>query len=132
MRRPDPRLPARRALGPVERLEPRVVLSAAPLAGDWDGNGTTTVGLFDPQAGLFTIRNDNSPGFANAAAQFGPTNTTWLPLAGDWDGDGRDSIGLYDQLSGFAFLKNEVSAGAADIVFNFGPAGNDWLPLAGD
>ena len=31
-----------------------------PVVGDWDGNGTTTVGLYEPTAGQWVDRNVNS------------------------------------------------------------------------
>src|SRR5437763_17189531 len=30
-----------------------------PVSGDWDGNGTSTVGLYDPHSGFFFFTNTN-------------------------------------------------------------------------
>ncbi|HPE73364.1 MAG TPA: hypothetical protein PK018_14545, partial [Candidatus Competibacter sp.] len=59
-----------------------------PLTGDWDGNGTATVGLFDPATSTFYLRNSHSAGAANLSFRYGPTNAGWTPLAGDWNGPG--------------------------------------------
>ena len=116
----------------LDRLETRSMLSAIPLSGDWNGDGIDTVALYSPQSGEFFIRNDNSPGFADARFQYGPANSSLVPVAGDWNNDGQDSVGLYDLNSGTFFLKNALAPGAADDVFSFGAGGIDWLPLAGN
>src|SRR5262249_29649839 len=33
-----------------------------PVVGDWDGDGKTTVGAFDPSTGTWYLRNSNSAG----------------------------------------------------------------------
>src|SRR5262249_55893398 len=54
-----------------------------PVVGDWDGNGTTTVGLFDPAHFAWYLRNQNSPGTPDAG-QFAYGFSTWQPVAGVW------------------------------------------------
>jgi hypothetical protein len=54
-----------------------------PVVGDWDGNGTDTVGLFAPDTATWYLRNENSPG-APDAGQFAYGFTTWKPVAGAW------------------------------------------------
>lgn len=108
------------------------MLNGLPVAGDWDGDGIDTVGLYDPQSGVFSLGNSNSPGFADVQFQYGPAGSSLIPLAGDWNNDGRDTLGLYDPNSGFYFLRNSLSPGAADEVFGFGPGGANWAPLAGN
>ncbi len=98
------------------------------LSGDWDGDGTTTIGIFRIVSGLgtFFLRNSNSAGFADVSFSFGAPGD--IPLAGDWDGDGRDTIGIFR--NGVFFLRNTNSAGAPDVVVNFG-LGTD-TPVVGD
>jgi hypothetical protein len=55
-----------------------------PVVGDWDGNGTTTIGVFDPSIGNFYLRNSNSAGVADLSIFFGGSGD--IPIAGDWDG----------------------------------------------
>ncbi len=100
-----------------------------PLAGDWNGDGTTTIGLYDPATGAFFLRNSNSAGVADVVFTFGGGGTL-VPIVGDWNNDGTDTIGLYNPATGTFFLRNSNSAGAADLTFGFGAGGGQ--PIAGD
>lgn len=96
-----------------------------PVVGDWDGNGTDTIGVY--RNGTFYLRNSNTPGFANLVFTFGAPGDQ--PVAGDWDGDGVDTIGVYR--NGSFLLRNNNSAGGADISFVLGNPGDvgiigDW------
>jgi uncharacterized delta-60 repeat protein len=51
-----------------------------PVAGDWNGDGKTTVGVVDPK-GTWYLRNTNGPG-APDVAPFAYGAPGWLPLAG--------------------------------------------------
>src|SRR5437764_11379781 len=62
-----------------------------PLAGDWNGDGTSTIGVHRGNA--FYLRNSNSSGVADLTFTFGDPGD--IPLVGDWNGDGVDTIGLY-------------------------------------
>ena len=101
-----------------------------PVAGDWDGNGTTTVGAYDPLNATWYLRNSNSAGGASIAAfSFGAPG--WTPVVGDWDGNGTTTVGVVDPLSGTWYLRNTNSAGGASITpFRFGAPG--WTPVSGD
>jgi hypothetical protein len=55
-----------------------------PLAGDWDGNGTTTIGLYRPSGNFFFLRNSNSAGFPDITVQYGAPGDS--RLCGNWDG----------------------------------------------
>lgn len=103
-----------------------------PIAGDWDGNGTDTVGLYHQPTGTFFLKNSNAAGPADLTFRYGVTGARWLPVAGDWDGDGIDTVGLFDPASSFFFLKNTNAAGPADSAFQYGAAGAKWLPMVGD
>jgi subtilisin family serine protease len=101
-----------------------------PLAGDWDGNGTTTVGLYDTATATFFLRNSNTPGPADLAFNFGPAGA--VPIVGDWDGNGTTTIGIYIPASGAFFLKNANAPGDADNFFNYGPMASTLSPIVGD
>jgi hypothetical protein len=103
-----------------------------PIAGDWNGDGVDTVGLFNPAAGSFFLRNSHSGGAADVTFFYGPANGGWRPIAGDWNGDGVDSVGLHHAAGGAFFLRNSHTAGAADVAFFYGPADTAWRPLSGD
>ena len=120
-----------------------------PVMGDWDGNGTDTVGIVRftevaPFTFVYTwhLKNTNSGGAASVAPfQFGGVRFVavdqlgTIPVVGDWNGDGVDTIGVvyYDfDLDGPVRweLRNSNVSGPADIVMNYG-RGRD-IPLTGD
>ena len=58
-----------------------------PVAGDWDGNGIDSIGLYQPEIALFHLKDSFSGGRSDHYVHFGPAGATgWLPLAGDWNG----------------------------------------------
>lgn len=95
-----------------------------PVAGDWDGDGVDSVGIY--RDGVFFLRNANSTGFADLQFSFGQAGD--LPIAGDWDGDGVDTVGIVRGAQ--VFLKNSNAEGFADLQFTYGTAGD--VILAGD
>jgi hypothetical protein len=104
-----------------------------PLTGDWDGDGLSGVGWYDPGSSTFYLRNaltgrggvDHTVTF-NEPGQF--------PLVGDWDGDGRWTIGLYDPLALTFFLRNSLTPGKADQVIKIDVDSPKafWRPIVGD
>ena len=109
-----------------------------PIAGDWDGNGTDTIGLYNPVTSTFYLRNTNDSGYADVTFTYGPAGAGWIPIAGDWDGNGTDTLGLYNPATSTFYLRNTTSSqgpndkGYADVAFAYGPAGAGWIPIAGD
>ena len=103
-----------------------------PVAGDWNGDGFSTVGLYNQVSGIFYLRNSNDAGPAHISFRYGPVNNNWLPVAGDWDGNGIHTIGLFDPVSATYHLRNSNNAGAAHISFRYGARNAGWLPLVGD
>ena len=101
-----------------------------PIAGDWDGNGTGTIGIYDTNTGTFFLKNSNAGGAADLVFGFGPAGA--IPLAGDFDGNGSDTIGIYLPATGTFFLKNSNAGGGADLAFQFGPSASSFVPLLGD
>ena len=95
-----------------------------PITGDWDGNGTDTIGIY--RNGYFYLRNSNTIGFADLEFAFGLPGDR--PVSGDWDGDGTDTIGVYR--NGQFLLRNSNSAGPADTSFYLGNPGD--VGIAGD
>ena len=96
-----------------------------PVTGDWDGNGSDTIGIY--RNGVFYLQNSNTLGFANLVFTFGQPGDQ--PVAGDWNGDGVDTIGVYR--NGLFLLRNSNSAGASDTSFALGNPGDvgivgDW------
>jgi FtsP/CotA-like multicopper oxidase with cupredoxin domain len=102
------------------------------IAGDWDGNGTDTIGLYDPTNAVFYLRNSNSGGNPNVTFAYGMPGTGWLPVAGDWDANGTDTVGMYNAAAGEFYLRNSNTGGVADESFGYGPVGAAWKPVIGD
>jgi len=101
-----------------------------PFAGDWNGDGIKTIGVYEPTGASFFLRNTNSSGTADVAVNFGVPG--WIPIAGDWDGDGIDTIGAFDPASALFYLRNSNTSGVADIEFRYGPGTLSWRPVVGD
>jgi mannan endo-1,4-beta-mannosidase len=97
-----------------------------PVVGDWDGNGTVTIGVY--RDGYFYLRNENTIGFAEVIFPFGSPGDQ--PIAGDWNGDGVDTIGIYRPSTGQFLLRNANSEGPADKSFFLGNVGD--VGIAGD
>jgi hypothetical protein len=97
-----------------------------PVVGDWDGNGTVTIGIY--RNSTFYLRNSNTIGFAEIVVDFGQVGDQ--PIAGDWDGDGDDTIGIFRPSTAQFFLRNSNSVGPAEMSFFLGNPGD--VGLAGD
>lgn len=100
-----------------------------PLAGDWNGNGTDTVGLYRPSNQTFYLRNSNTSGGADITTKYG--NPGDIPIVGDWNGNGKTSIGVYRPSNATFYLRNNITTnGAGDIVAQYGVIGDK--PVVGD
>lgn len=95
-----------------------------PVAGDWNGDGIDTIGVY--RNGTFYLRNSNTNGIADLAFSFGTAGDQ--PVVGDWNGDGVDTIGIFR--NGTFYLRNSNSSGSADLTFSLGVAGD--VGIAGD
>jgi hypothetical protein len=100
-------------------------LGDLPVAGDWNGGGIDTPGVF--RSGQFILRKSNDPNDGTSTAfAFGQAGD--LPVAGRWVKGGHDTIGVFR--SGQFFLRTSNDTGYANLSFVFGEPGD--LPIAGD
>ena len=103
-----------------------------PISGDWNGDGTSTPGLYRQSDGFFYSRNSNTQGVADDSCFAG--NPSDVPLVGDWDGDGDDNLGIYRPSEERFYLFTTTCTGSpmgfAQISFFFGNPGDK--PVAGD
>jgi surface antigen len=106
----------------------RAWAGAIPLAGDWTGAGTDSIGWYIRRTGRFYLRDKIRGGPAARSFTFGPPGM--VPLAGNWDGKGGTGVGYYDPATGTFTLRNALSSGPASDTFTFGPP--RMIPLAGD
>jgi hypothetical protein len=103
------------------------------VVGDWDGNGTTTVGVARAGAAdlIWYLRNRNSPG-APDLAPFAYGARGDIPVPGEWDGDGQDTVGVFDPAAATWKLRNSNSPGAPDVApFAYGDWPNRSRPVLG-
>jgi hypothetical protein len=106
-----------------------------PVAGDWDGDGIDSVGVFRQNGvglqGTFFLTDENiaNPPIDHTLG-FGTDGD--LPIAGDWDAspDGIEGIGVFRPSTGQFFMTNNSNVGTVDITVFFGANGD--LPTAGD
>lgn len=100
-----------------------------PLCGDWDGNGSETIGVYRTAESRFYLFNRQTVGTDpnGFAFQFGDPGD--VPVVGDWDGNGTTTVGIK---RGFQyFLRNSNSSGFNDVpAFFFGNTSD--LPIVGD
>jgi hypothetical protein len=98
-----------------------------PVVGDWDGDGTQTVGVVRPNQALdsnqFLLRNSDG-----SVLDFWYGRHGDRVVVGDWDGDGDFTPGVVR--AGTWALRNANSGGAADLTVSFGRSGDRYL--AGD
>ncbi len=100
-----------------------------PIVGDWDGNGTDTIGVYNPANGTFSLRNSNAGGTADFEFAFG--DPADKPIAGKWDNTMTGSgVGVYRNSNGVLYLKRTLATGFSDYAMIFGNPGD--LPVAGD
>lgn len=108
----------------VASRPPYGIASDRAVCGDWDGNGTDTVGVF--RDGLWMLRNDWRSGYAHISFSFGRTGDR--PIVGDWNGDGIDTVGVVR--GRHWYLTNVNRAGPGPGPFVFGSVGD--RPYPGD
>ncbi len=109
-----------------------------PIEGDWEGDGITTIGLYNPTTAIFSLRSDNILDASTVVTEIRFGQPGWIPIAGDWDGDGIDTIGAYDPVTAIFYLRNAnelrdaSDAGVADITFTYGSGAPGQFPIVGD
>ncbi len=64
-----------------------------PIIGDWNGDGTDTIGVYRPKTAEFFLDDDNDGHPDQPSINFGVIGD--FPIVGDWDGDGNDNIGVF-------------------------------------
>ncbi len=102
--------------------------SDIPVAGDWNGDGVDTIGIF--QGGTWTL-DDNGDGKwlpGETLVQFGQPGD--IPVVGDFDGDGVDDIGVFRDGKWIIDANGDRAFNEHDRVFELGGAGD--YPVVGD
>jgi len=110
--------------------------SDIPVMGDWNGDGTSTPGMYRQSTGLVYLTNNLPAEGASGVGEmtFILGNPGDLPLAGDFDGDGKDTISVYRPSQSKVYVSNAIPANGTAIVasndYFFGDPGD--LPFVGD
>lgn len=107
-----------------------------PLAGDWDGDGRSEIGLFDPARREYILYGEGFVAgewvvmerFTHPVPGQGG-----LPVAGNWDGEDGDEVGLFlPEEHRYLLLDANSSDAAVSEVVLTDLTGDGWLPVAGD
>lgn len=98
-----------------------------PVPADYDGDGTTEIGYWHPQTGVWTIALENrvGAGAPMLTAQTGQQGD--IPIPGDYDGDGKDEIAVWrpSDHTFYVSLENKDWAGNPVLVVKMDGAGEN-------
>ena len=97
-----------------------------PIMGDWNGDGTWTVGVV--RGNRWFLRDENTAGPPQYDFTFGKPGD--IPVVGDWNGNGVFGIGMREANLRRWHLRETASAGPDDRTFWFGRASDQ--PIVGD
>ncbi len=98
-----------------------------PFVGDFDGNGTETVGLHRESTGFVYFRNSHTQGVADTTFFFGDPGDRLV--AGDWNNNGAFSPALFRPSNTTMYFRYTNTQGNADASWIGGQSG--WLPVSG-
>jgi len=99
-----------------------------PFVGDFNGDGTETVGLHRESTGLVYFRNTHTQGVADSQFIFGDPGDRLI--AGDWGiVNGVDTPAVFRPSSTTFYFRHTNTQGVADSQFTWGAT--TWLPVAG-
>ncbi|MEX2323550.1 MAG: SBBP repeat-containing protein [Acidimicrobiia bacterium] len=99
-----------------------------PFVGDFNGDGTETVGLHRESTGLVYFRNTHTQGVADSQFIFGDPGDRLI--AGDWGiVDGVDTPAVFRPSTTTFYFRHTNTQGNADSQFTWGST--TWLPVAG-
>ena len=98
-----------------------------PFVGDFDGDGTDTIGLHRETTGFVYFRNANTSGNAHDQFFFGDPGDRLV--AGNWIAAGEDYPGVYRPSNRTVYLRYANTQGNADEQYQWGTSG--YIPVAG-
>jgi serine-aspartate repeat-containing protein C/D/E len=100
----------------------------SPVAGDWNGDGIRTIGVFHDGKWRIDSNGDGALEKKDMVMHFGRTGD--IPVVGDWDGNGVEEIGVYRAGRWFLDVNGNKEMDAHDKVFEMGGASD--RPVVGD
>jgi len=99
-----------------------------PIAGDWNGDGIRTIGVFRNGAWQLDTNGDGRIDDGDESYTFGVAGDR--PASGDWNGDGIDDLGVFRGGQWLVDTNGNRELDALDTVFELGSAGDE--PIVGD
>jgi hypothetical protein len=100
-----------------------------PIVGDWNGDGTDTVGVVRATSGgrlQWLLSNSFAGGAADVTVVYGLAASD-LAVTGDWNDDNVDTVGV---VRGARWLlRNSNTGGGAQLEFVYGTGGANEAPL---
>jgi hypothetical protein len=100
----------------------------SPVAGDWNGDGIRTVGIFRGGEWQIDTNGDGLADVRDGSFRFGRAGD--IPVVGDWDGNGVEEIGVFRSGRWVLDTNGNRELDAHDRVFEMGGAGD--RPVVGD
>ena len=104
------------------------------IYGDWDGSGTTKVGIFRASVAMFALDMNGNGAWDPGIDVFGFFGQNGdVPIVGDWNGDGRSKIGIYrpqSTLFALDYNGNMTWDPGTDKAHGYGLVGD--TPIVGD
>ncbi|WP_188043432.1 5'-nucleotidase C-terminal domain-containing protein [Changpingibacter yushuensis] len=105
--------------------------SDAILAGDWNGDGSATIGV--QRGNRFLLKNTLAGGVADVSFVYGRSSD--VAVTGDFDGDGTDTVSVVRGAR--VYVNNALAGGSAETLFTFGRAtdqrvAGDWFGTGTD
>ncbi|HLL69425.1 MAG TPA: VCBS repeat-containing protein [Micromonosporaceae bacterium] len=123
--------------GPPPAMAASCAMTGYPLkqvAGDWDGDGDDTPGLYDRYTATWYLRDSTTAGAPQLCFRYGRPFDD--PVIGDWDGNGTDTVGVVRRPVGSTWLwilNNSNAGGGGDVYYRYGPdSGTQAEPITGD
>ncbi|HZN34324.1 MAG TPA: SdrD B-like domain-containing protein [Pirellulaceae bacterium] len=99
-----------------------------PIAGDWNGDGIRSIGVFREGKWHFDMDGDGRWSDGDKLAKFGQKGD--LPVVGDFNGDGIEEIAVFRGGRWIIDTNGNRQIDAADRTLDLGQEGD--VPLAGD
>ena len=99
-----------------------------PVAGDWNGDGIRSVGVFRSGTWYLDVDGDGQQTERDVVVSLGEEGD--LPVVGDFNGDGIDELGIYRYGTWMLDTNGNRELDAHDQVFRMGDA--DSKPVVGD
>jgi hypothetical protein len=99
-----------------------------PIAGNWNGVGSDTIGVFNSGQWKLDIDGDGRFGSGDVAFAYGAAGD-W-PVVGDFNADGVDEIGVYRGGTWYVDMNGDRILDERDHLMQFGTPGD--MPVVGD